>query len=375
MSIALFLSADYELYFSRNLLPEHEVLVGPTQALLQACEAVAAPLTLFCDVAMLHTYRQWGEEAFVQGVEAQLRGAVQRGHDVQLHLHPHWFRTQRGVDGRLHFAPKDYLLGRYESDASQRFASILAMISQGKAYLESLLKPVNAHYECLAFRGGGYGLQPHSEEILGALQRCGLVVDSSVVPGYRLHTQVHQVDFTKLVGRSNQWYGAALGLSAPCGAGQGLFEVPIGSADLAQVADWNPWPESLQRVWSMLRYGGPAEPLRGEPVGWVSKPPVAFLQRPKQAWWDFNAVRNSRFAKLEMQRYPQRMQAVLKGHLAREAPYEGCHYLSINSHPKGMHAPHRAALQRFVRQLKATYGADIDFPTFATLAKQLRQAG
>ncbi|MEG3639495.1 hypothetical protein [Magnetococcus sp. PR-3] len=370
MSIELYLSADYELYFARNRLPEAEVLIPPTQQLMAQCEAVHAPLTLFCDVACLMRYQQWGELDFVRAVEQQLQEAIRRGHDVQLHLHPHWFRTQRDDQGGYQFAPEDYLLGSYEPDPAQQPAQFDQMIGQGKAYLETLLQGVDSHYQCNSFRGGGYGLQPGTEALFTALQKHGVVVDSSVVPGYYLKTAVHRVDFREMVGRSNQWFGPEHGLSSSAPKGGGLFEVPIGAANLPDVPSWNAWPEALGRCMNTLRYGGPAQDPRGEPVGWQSPPLLPWHKRPKQAWWDLHAVRNRGFAKLEMHSSSRLMLAIMEGHLEREAPYEGTHYLSMNGHPKGMFQPHFHALGQFVKQVRARYGQGVHFLTFTDLAQR-----
>nr|CRH04439.1 conserved protein of unknown function [Candidatus Magnetococcus massalia] len=370
MAIELYLSADYELFFAQNLLPPEQVLIDPTEQLLQACEAVDAPLTLFCDWASLVRYRQWGEDAFVDAVEAQLKQAIARGHDVQLHLHPHWLRTERKPDGSFVFAPKDYLLGSYEEDPEQRYQSMVELIGQGRDYFETLLQPIESSYRCRTFRGGGYGIQPHTEQLFKALQACGMVVDSTVAPGYRLTTDVHRVDFTSLVGRANAWYGVQQGLASPCEPGEGLFEVPIGAADLGEVSDWNPWPEALGRAWDTLRHGGPKYPPRGAPVGWQLEPPLPLMQRPKRAWWNLHAVRHRRYAKLEMQTSARLMRAVMQGHLSRERDYQGTHYLSINSHPKGMQRDHMGALKQFVRGLQREHGAAIRFRTFRALADQ-----
>ncbi|MBF0128091.1 MAG: hypothetical protein HQM02_12890, partial [Magnetococcales bacterium] len=83
-------SADYELYLGSNLQPEEEVLIQPTGRLLATCDRLHIPLTLFADLACLWRYRELGSTRFPDSAEAQLQNAIQRRHDVQTHLHPHW---------------------------------------------------------------------------------------------------------------------------------------------------------------------------------------------------------------------------------------------------------------------------------------------
>src|SRR5581483_1985547 len=83
-------------------------MVEPTRALLDTCESIGVPMSLFCDVACLWRYREDGDEAFPAAVEDQLRDAIRRGHDVQAHLHPHWLHARRENGGWA--APLDTFL-------------------------------------------------------------------------------------------------------------------------------------------------------------------------------------------------------------------------------------------------------------------------
>lgn len=202
-------SADYELYLGENLLPETEVLVEPTRALLDGCDAAGIPITLFCDVACLWRYREEGDEELPAAVEGQLREAVRRGHDVQAHLHPHWLHARR--EGRRWVAPLDtFLVGALEDPAP--------LLARAAGYLNELLRPVDPAYRCVAFRAGGYGLQPNHERVFAALRETGYEVDSSVVPGLVLQNAVNRVDFRGWPERSGPLHG--------------LYEVPIASARL-----------------------------------------------------------------------------------------------------------------------------------------------
>lgn len=200
-------SADYELYLGENFLPEAEVLVEPSARLLDACDAIGVPVTLFCDVACLWRYREEGNEEFPGLVEGQLREAVRRGHDVQTHLHPHWLHARR--EGRRWIAPVEtFLLGNLGDPAP--------LLSRASAYLTELLRPIDPEYACVAFRAGNYGLQPSEDAVFAALRETGYLVDSSVVPGLVLRNAVNRVDFRGWPKRSGPLHG--------------LLEVPIPSA-------------------------------------------------------------------------------------------------------------------------------------------------
>src|SRR5688572_2121620 len=135
-------SADYELFLGENFLPEIEVLVEPTKRLLAVCEELGIPMTLFVDVACLWRYRELGDHAFPDAVEAQLRDALRGGHDVQAHLHPHWLHATR-EDGRWSAPLDTFLVGSLDDPA--------ALLARARDYLQSVLQSVDPAYRCVAF--------------------------------------------------------------------------------------------------------------------------------------------------------------------------------------------------------------------------------
>ena len=48
MTIYILYSADYELFLGGNYCDENEVLINPTNDLLDLCDRLKIPLTLFC---------------------------------------------------------------------------------------------------------------------------------------------------------------------------------------------------------------------------------------------------------------------------------------------------------------------------------------
>ncbi|MBF0382165.1 MAG: hypothetical protein HQL69_14165 [Magnetococcales bacterium] len=369
-SLEIFLTVDYEIYFGRSLMTQEEILLAPTKELLESCSAINVPLTMFCDVNYIAKLQEWGDFSLVAKIEEQLCKAISMGHDVQLHIHPHWEFTTRDKDGSFHFADNHYLLGTRFTDTATRKMDITQAIAKGKDYLENLLKPVASSYNCCAYRAGGYGLQPYEGDMLAALIDNGIKIDSSVIPGYKMQSKVHMIDFSDLVGRSHNWYGPVDGLAAPAMQNSGLLEIPIATADLQQ-SQWNPWPEALTKVIQQMWYGGSPYQPRGEPVGWQVPPKTPIMQRAKLSWWALNAVLNAGEAKLEMYRDVGRMLAITLGHVQRETALNGVHRLAVIGHPKGMHTAHFKTLQDYVTQLRKRYKQSIRFLSMSELAGTL----
>ena len=181
--IRILYSADYELYLGENFLPETEVVVEPTRALLAAAERVNVPFTLFVDVACLWRYRDDGNHEFADVVENQLKGALQRGHDVQACLHPHWLYAER-VNGRWRAPLDTFLVGALEDPPR--------CSPEPRPTSRSCSAPSIRTTRCIAFRAGNYGIQPQYERVFAALVDTGYEVDSSVVPGLVLQGRRQQ---------------------------------------------------------------------------------------------------------------------------------------------------------------------------------------
>jgi peptidoglycan/xylan/chitin deacetylase (PgdA/CDA1 family) len=310
-------SADYELYLGENLLPELEVLVEPTWALLDACEEAGVPITLFCDVACLWRYREDGDEAFPAAAEEQLREAVRRGHDVQAHLHPHWLHAVRDT-GRWRAPLDTFLVGALDDPAP--------LLARAAGYLNELLRPVDPAYACVAFRAGNYGLQPEHERVFAALRETGYEVDSSVVPGLVLQNEVNQVDFRGWPERSGELHG--------------LYEVPIASARFGP----------LDAVRRRLRRP-PARAPRGRTIQ------AAVGTRPSLA------SRLFRLDLLELGADPGRLRRITARYLRRVGTDVD---FSFSCHPKAVGQPELEALRAYHEWLRDAY--DVEALTFRRLA-------
>ena len=121
-------------------------------------------------------------------IKNQLIEAVGHHHDVQLHLHPQWKDARKTRSGTWEL---DLSLWRSPDLPVEDFKTIL---QQGKIWLEKLIKPHSPDYRCLAFRAGGWCIQP-SEYIIKALLEINFLVDSSVAPGQHCQTVGEHYDF------------------------------------------------------------------------------------------------------------------------------------------------------------------------------------
>ncbi|MBF0416946.1 MAG: hypothetical protein HQL86_01690 [Magnetococcales bacterium] len=364
--IHLLYSADYELFLGGISQPEESVLIEPTRHLLERCEQLGIPLTLFADVACLWRYRDLGLERFPELAEAQLVAAIRRGHDVQSHLHPHWEGT-RFENGRFLFDPANYLCGTCAPDPKTRQLRTRAWLGRAATHLEALLTPHAPDYRCIAFRAGGYGLQPEASMLLAALQELGYRIDSSIIPGFSLHTAVQQVDFTQVPREGNYWLSPEFGLDNPAPWGQGLFEIPIGACRFTTPERLAVrLPEALRQAWGILL--NQATPTtRGTPCNGGATVSTSAAGRLKRAWWRFNALMNNNFQRLELGTDPRPLVAAFQGHLRASSYQKGQErplFVALNIHPKGIDTRHLDALERFHATLWRHHAGEIRAITF-----------
>ena len=174
-----------------------------------------------------------------------LKDALARGHDVQSHVHPHWNYTR--IEGRRYHVNGDYfLLGNLDSDPEALYTKVLSHLVTSRDYLHRLLQQVRSDYRCVAFRAGGYGLQPHTPVILKALAEAGFMIDSSIVPGLVVRSSVNEIDFSRVPCRAN--YYLDHDLATPSGDNRGVFEIPIASCT------FGPWENFLLQMSVLSRY-------------------------------------------------------------------------------------------------------------------------
>jgi SAM-dependent methyltransferase len=190
----------------------------PTEALLDACDAEGARLTIFAELGE-HAYLREHEPQVAARMEAQWRDAAQRGHDVQMHLHPNWLPElgARFEDGRYTW---NELLTRAEDHPD-----LVGLIGRLRRTLEEVIRPVDPSYEAVAFRAGGYEAQPF-RRLAEALRANDVWCDSSVYHGGHQPGVYH--DYRWPFDTRQPWFASAVDpqLQAPPSE-QGIVELPV----------------------------------------------------------------------------------------------------------------------------------------------------
>jgi len=229
--IHLILSLDYEIFGSAAGDVMRDI-IQPTSRLLDICDKYGVKMTIMFEAAEYWAFKKAEQDGKLRlaycpaaEMEKQVRDAVRRGHDVQLHLHPQWIGAEL-KDGLWHLnfdwcriADLPNGLGHKED-----LFSITGALYQGKKTLEDMLKPIRKDYECVVFRAGGFYIQP-ARDVIKAMKQVGLVADSSVIKGY--HKWEPYVDFRNAEEKAGFWWTNTEDVVRCGGKCKGILELPV----------------------------------------------------------------------------------------------------------------------------------------------------
>lgn len=184
----IYLTFDYELYFGAQTGTAERCMVSPTAMLSEMAEKYGIRLCQFVDVGYLialeRQRRQFKQlEKDYSIVCRQLEHLYARGHDLQLHIHPHWEDSH--YDGEKWICDiRRYRLADFDD------AGITDIVHRYHARLEQF----TGTGEVFAYRAGGWCIEPF-QRLKPALRQVGIRVDSSVFANGHYQSSIYQYDF------------------------------------------------------------------------------------------------------------------------------------------------------------------------------------
>jgi hypothetical protein len=363
---------DYEVFLGANYRPESEVLIETTERTLSACEDIGVPMTLFCDLPCLWRYRELGHTQFPDSVDAQLKRAIMKGHDVQTHIHPHWLVTEIIHDeqgrSKYNFDLSKFLLGNWipEGGAALRLFCT-DMLRRAKAYLEDLLRPVSPSYRCIAYRAGGYGLQPNSKDILWALRDTGYLIDSSVVPGKVAHSNVNGIDYSRVPSEGNYYISPETGLEQE--SQEGIFEIPLVALRQGE-ARWPIVKTLPQTAMSYLRRETAPQPLG---ISIQSTDPAKKAKKLSELTGFADRLVQGEWGPLRLSTNASIMVDVTRNYISHHGGGEKDLYLAVTCHSKAVHPAVLRAFKVFHHRLTSIYGKKLRAITYQEAARNIER--
>ena len=188
MTPQILLSLDYELFFGPRTGTVEQCLIRPTQELAETASRHGARLSLFVDALYLQRLADEARrfprlQGDLDAIRRQLVSLREKGHDIQLHLHPHWLDSSFDGD-QWRLDTHRYKLHDFSATEAA------AMVGSAKKLLTSLIGD-----SVFAFRAGGWCLQPFTR-IAPALLAHTIWLDSTVFAGGISDDQERWFDFT-----------------------------------------------------------------------------------------------------------------------------------------------------------------------------------
>ncbi len=361
--IYILYSNDYEVFLGGNYRPEREVLINSTESVLAACAEINVPITLFCDMTCLWRYREQGYNEFPEAVEEQLKDTIQKGHDVQTHIHPHWFDTEISATGSgtstYKVDPGKFLIGNWiPADGSSLREFCTGVFIRAKHHLEELLQPYDPKYQCMSYRAGGYGVQPNSEDIYGALLDAGYLVDSSIVPGMIYESNVNKIDFSCAPDSGNYLLSAKDDILSA--TDEGVFEIPVLALKDGS-ARWLLLKAFIRKVFKAL-FNPPHRNHMGYPIQMsdsISKKKGSL----KQILDEVQIIKRGWYM-LELGEDEDLMVDATRQYINRHQESDKDLFVSVSCHSKSTNSLMLKAFRKYHRRLETIYGSQLKAITF-----------
>jgi len=222
MKYHLIFTLDYELFGNGSGCID-QCLVAPTDRCAGLLEAAGAPLTLFIETLELAHFKASSQPPIhdlYPKIKAQLIELEQKGHKLELHLHPQWMHaTQNKNEWTL--ALDKWRIGDLSTP------EIRECIQTGIDYLAPFL---TSNQNPTVFRAGGWAMQP-SKNVLTELLMAGLKVDSTVAPGAYNPSRGDWFDFRQ--SSTKPFWKVADDICVESLSG-GLLEVPIATENIGR---------------------------------------------------------------------------------------------------------------------------------------------
>lgn len=223
----VYFSFDYELYFGDQPGTVRRCLIEPTEELIRIGKEHNVRFVFFVDIGFLirlDNYRSnYAElEEDYRLVVQQIKDLSASGHDVQLHIHPHWEDTV--YDGKKWVMNVTrYKLADFSDDEAT------AIVRKYKAALDELTGK-----QSTVFRAGGWCIQPF-DRWNAIFRELGIRVDSSVFVGGHFDSDQYAYDFRNAPDKDAYRFSTDVNKEDTAGT---FLELPIASIRNSPLFFW-----------------------------------------------------------------------------------------------------------------------------------------
>lgn len=211
------LTWDYEIYMGTDQGNWRKSVINNTKSLTDIMAKYNVVSTFFVDTLFLLRLKELGEIDTLENFEKQLVELYKIGHDIQLHIHPHWINSK--ID-KLDRWIIDY---NYYQHSSLTKEEIDFWITESCLYLKELLPDI----KLCVFRAGGFCVEPF-DNLSESLLKNGIFIDSSVYASGFDDSKYQKYDFRQIPTKHSWKFNVS-----PLSLENGRFvEVPLTSINM-----------------------------------------------------------------------------------------------------------------------------------------------
>ena len=223
----IYLTWDYELFLGDESGSIEDCMIRPTERLLELSSNKNFRYTFFIDATFLLRLFQLKDDFEnlndgYNAIVAQIHKMISEGHDIQLHVHPHWLTSNyNGVKWELDY--DKYKLSSFSKIEAEE------ILRESKFHLEKIVG-----YQVTSFRAGGFSLQPFNN-LQDAFKKLGIKIDSSVFSHEKYSSHYQEYDYSN-IPKSSIWNFS----NDPCiEDSSGCFtELPVATKTISPLFYW-----------------------------------------------------------------------------------------------------------------------------------------
>ncbi len=223
----ILITFDYELFFGDKTGTVERCLIVPTNLLLDIAKKNNVKFSFFIDVGHFLKLKEFRKKFIslqkdYDLMASQIELLSKKGHDVHLHIHPHWedcffFKTEWQIN-----------VGRYRLHSFSE-TEIEKIIGSYKKTLEEI-----AGRQIYVYRAGGWCIQPF-KKIKNAFKKNGIWVDSTVFKNGFNTNKIHYFDFRHFPNKEVWRFEDDPLIESKQGY---FFEIPISSLKVSPLFSW-----------------------------------------------------------------------------------------------------------------------------------------
>ncbi len=192
----IYITLDYELFFAQESGSVEKSIIEPTQKLLEVVDPLGIKLSFFVDSGYLIALEKYKDQyPLLQHdynlITNQIKQLHKEGHDIQLHIHPHWEDTIYNGE-KWEMNTSRYRLHHFPQEMIEKIVF---------EYKEVLTKLVGD--TIFAYRAGGWCIQPF-DKIKDALKKNRIWLDSTLYKDGLKDNSTHYMDFRGMPDKT-QW--------------------------------------------------------------------------------------------------------------------------------------------------------------------------